>query len=744
MNKLTYLTDSIQQPLFNIKEYEYFKPIELLSEHFIKPNFYQELLKSLKNQPKKDILPSNENNDIVIQEYVKCISSICFIILYPKAVSKLQQLKDTHNLLEQNGSIYYIKNLKITFQYAYNLLYILYAQTYRMKENNQIIYKLERLGFTPENKEEQEIQVIIYNHKNKEKPINGSSAIFKSELRKLFLDIDIKTTKISSDSDKYPREYDYIHVNDTFNEAIDYAPLFLNKNTIKFMNRAQLWRTMNFIDGIKLFKKFKNFITELPQLEQSKFIIAHSAVLFTYGVRNMNDIDGTVMENVNITTEQKKKIMTYFFDMKIKPEEDIDTAWSFQFWNDKAKLIGAKDFNEMACNPKYYYYFMGIKFIKLKYEIILRSARSRPAQLTDLLVINKMFNLSYKIEIPEKIKHFNREKQETEITIINSKDYKKTMQHYLKTRYYIDLTIDQLEEWLKSTEKNIKKFNVITGGSLDLNISNDNIVFLSPDELVKLNKNPIYTIYSDDKPYLYEGEDWGIKETNFCFRKLSKIHNKKGLRVFFYDVHNFVTRCNQGIAPIFGEPLNIFQKGRNIDKFLELFKTIDADIISLQNIFPISKEDINKDLTSFTQIKKLNFEYLNKRMKELGYEYCIISQTLNNKSFDYRPIFNAIYSKIKFISENIKDNVIGVEIEYKTRLWILNNYNDKFNYDNMIITGKNIKKFSNTLNIVMSTNFHTNQMDDKIVYKSETIKPIYSLIITSNLSDHFGILSDFI
>jgi hypothetical protein len=131
-------------------------------------------------------------------------------------------------------------------------------------------------------------------------------------------------------------------------------------------------------------------------------------------------------------------------------------------------------------------------------------------------------------------------------------------------------------------------------------------------------------------------------------------------------------------------------------------------------------------------------------MKELGYEYCIISQTLNNKSFDYRPIFNAIYSKIKFISENIKDNVIGVEIEYKTRLWILNNYNDKFNYDNMIITGKNIKKFSNTLNIVMSTNFHTNQMDDKIVYKSETIKPIYSLIITSNLSDHFGILSDFI
>jgi len=743
MNKVKYSSID-QNPLFNINEYEYYKPIQLLSEQLIQPNFYQEFIKSLKKEQKKDILPTSENHDIVIQEYIKCIPNISFVILYPKAVSKPKQLKEAHELLKQNGNIYYIKDLNISFQYAYNLLYLLYAHTFRMKENNQIIYKLNRLGFTPENKKELPIQVIIYDHKNKDKPINGSSSLFKSELRKLFLDIDIKSTKISPDSDDYPREYDYIHVNDTFHEAIEYGPYFFNKNTIKYLHRAQLWRTMNFIDGIKLFNQFREFFFELPQTEQAKFIIAHSAVLFTHGVRNMNDIDGTVMQNVNITTEQKKKIMTYFFDMKIKPEEDVETAWSFEFWNEKAKLMGAKDFNEMASNPKFYYYFMGVKFIKLKYELILRSARSRPAQLTDLLVMNKMFNLSYKIEIPEKIKHFNRDKQETEITIINPKDYKKTMQHYLKTRYYIDLTIEQLESWIESTSKNKKKFTVMTGGNLDLDISNDDIVFLSPDELVKLNKNPIYTIFADTKPYLYEGEEWGIKETNFCFRKFPTIHNKKGLRVLYYDVHNFVTRCNQGIAPIFGEPLNMFQKSRDITKFIELFKTINADIISLQNIFPISKEGIDKDLTNFKDIKKLNFKYLNEQMKEVGYEYYIISHTVEQNLFHYRPIFNAIYSKIKFNSQKILNNTIGIEIEYNNYpIWLLNNYNDEFKYDNMIITGKNIKNFKETLQITIPTNFHTNQMDDKILYKSEIIKPVYSLVITSNLSDHFGVLTDF-
>ena len=93
-------------PLFeNITPYNYLEPIKLLSEHHkeIKPNYYRDILSGLnydKLLKKKEDLPQSDINDKIMLEYSKCFSDNNFIIVYPKALSKKDKLKDLFKLLK--------------------------------------------------------------------------------------------------------------------------------------------------------------------------------------------------------------------------------------------------------------------------------------------------------------------------------------------------------------------------------------------------------------------------------------------------------------------------------------------------------------------------------------------------------------------------------------------------------------------------------------------------------------------
>ena len=100
-------------------------------------------------------------------------------------------------------------------------------------------------------------------------------------------------------------------------------------------------------------------------------------------------------------------------DISFKGTTDYNDKWENVLIN-RAKLIGAKDHIDLVVNPKYYYYFMGFKFVRFKYDLIIRYNRSRPAQLTDLLVIRQMFGLNYKISIPTQTRQYNKDLQKDE------------------------------------------------------------------------------------------------------------------------------------------------------------------------------------------------------------------------------------------------------------------------------------------------------------------------------------------
>jgi endonuclease/exonuclease/phosphatase family metal-dependent hydrolase len=721
--------------LFEIEPYNYLEPLLRLKDN----KYYQNIIKSLNQneyklyQKNKVTLPQSDINDILMIEYIKCFSNNNIIVLYPKALSKSDKIKKTFfDTLDKNGNVYYSKTLKISYYHAYNLLFSLYGTTNRMKKNNQIIYKLNRLGFINDGNE-YDILIVVYQHLNKEQSINGSTSPFKSMLRNIFLNDDLDTVQIDPLFDMYPREYDYLHVNDSFHECIQYCLLFLHKNTFDFISNQQSWRLMKLYNGQYMFNNFCKILFRLPLSERNKIMLMSSTVLFSYGIRNMNDIDGIVDSTIEITKSiidsfNTNKIDIYYGDitniLEIDSKQTKNEIWVEEL-NKRAKLFGASNYNDLLEDPKYHYYFMGVKMLNLEYEIMVRNIRRRPAQLVDLLIINRLLFMNYnskkknakalKIELPLETSVFDENTKKDIVTPINKNKYLQTCIHYLQKRYELYLTIDQVNLWISSSE-NIQIYNEIPNHislkteikfeaisilqnldlkdlySLGKNISSDKIIYPSVKELLEKKYISCDSILADNKPYTYKGEDW-IDNQFLCNRQPKHVNPKDDtkLRVLSFNVHNFISRCNQGIQPIFFNNLNMFENGRKINEFLNLFKNINADIICLQEFVPIKEEIIN-DINDYDEIRKINFEYINNEMKKLGYIYSCIGDANQgkfsiNEPRSYYMLCNAIYSKLPILEEKIfqlfiNRNIISVKVNYNNKdIWILNTHSAYFNED---------------------------------------------------------------
>jgi endonuclease/exonuclease/phosphatase family metal-dependent hydrolase len=789
--------------LFTIKEYDYLDPIKKQKDN----KFYNDLLLSIKKEIKeydtylknKTILPLSDTNDIIMNEYIKCFSNNNIIVVYPNALKKNKEIKEKFfNLLNSNGNIYYVKPLKINFYHAYNLLFNLYAHSKRMKSNNQIVYKLNRLGFNINSNEEQDILIIVYQHLNKEQSINGSTTPFKSALRELFLNEDIKITKFDPKSDNYPRGYDYLHVNDSFHECINYSYLFLHKNTIDFIKNQHSWRLMSLTKGQELFNKFCKIIFTLPLSERNKIILMSSSVLFSYGIRNMNDIDGMVTNNIIITKKiiddlEKNKIDIYYGGIQnikdIYPSIQKNIEWENEL-NRRAKLFDAQNYNDLINNPEHHYYFMGIKMLKLDYDIIIRKLRKRPAQMSDLLILNRLLYINkngIKLEIPTENKTFDEKTKTDVITTVNKNTYLDTIKYYLKIRYNLNINESDINTWINTSDnKQIyieKPHNILIEPNLELkplslknkkidslkelysygkNISNEKIIYPSKKELIE-NKYIEYTsILADNKPYAYKSEDW-INNQFLCQKEPKEIYEKNSnrLRVLSFNVHNFITRCNQGIAPSYFNTLNMFQPGRNFKDFLSLFKYINADVICLQEFVPLFDKEINEDITDFDEIRKLNFEYINSEMKKLGYSYSCIANTNNgnfssNEPRSYFTLCNAIYSKLPILEEKIfqlfiNRNIVSIKINYNNKdIWILNTHSAYFsdttpetislNTDLVVLQFKTIKyiienEFLNKMykNLIFCGDFNINFFRKNNNYRYKNYDEIKSTML-----EHFN------
>jgi hypothetical protein len=807
MNKNNIINWNISKelsPILKIEPYEYKKLIEFLKDYFPNYEYYKNLYKEIKDKKLEEELPQSELNDKIIREYIKCFPGIGIIVLFPKAVEKKDEQKDFIELLNKNGKICYQKEIDVTYQMLYNIIFQQYINTFRMKNNSGIIYKINRLGMYPYLNEIKKIKIIIF-HPNKDIKIFGSSVDFKTNLRNIFLEPDLKTTKYETTDDAYPRGHDYLHINDTFNEAVEYADLFFNDNSLSFLKKQACWRFINFINSQRELLNLKKKLYNLSILEQYKFLITSSAILSLYGVRELNDVDIMVADDLKID-QKLLKDLTNNFDLSYKKNKDWTEFWENEL-NLRMKSFTTYDnYNEFILDPNTSFYFSGLKFMRLKYEIPIRALRKgRPAQIADLLILRRLLNLNYQIDIPKTTRRYNKETTYYEDVPITDLDgYFKTVQFYLKTRHNIDIPdIENIKKWLEMSKIKNKSDDILGGYKLEdlytkiKDISNNNEIYPDETKLIKMGYNPFLRYLSDNKPYIYEGEDWNNNMRN-CIKsvsnKLKKNHNAI-LRVCSFNVHHFVTRCNQGINPLFGENLNIFETPRNIERFIEMFKEINADVLCLQDISPILNKDVISDIIDNKEINKINFNYLNKKLEEIGYIYKVIydknaGNFTKNESKNYIYNANAIYSKKEIVDTYgyqlfINKNICFVDIKFKNKIITIGNTellssedtSNKINKEDNIINVQNdvinniinniknkdlilcgdfginiyerksefINLFNNTLNYKIITNFNKGEQTDFILLsKKSSLKTLSTFIYNTTISDHNAIISNII
>ena len=794
-------TEPIKPMYDNTKEFDFFGPIKKYSKEYnVKFDFKEVKDKKLKQ---------SKENDIVMNFYVKSSKDVSFIFIYPQALKHKKIVDKIMGLLKENGSIYYEKDIEFDYRMAYNLVYQLYYNEYRMKTPSQINFKVSHVGFNFEDAKSKTLKVLVYKHKNDKEPINGNSSPFKQKLRQFFLDEDLKTTKLDPEDDKYPRLYDYIHVNNDDNQAYDYAGIVLNKNSIKSLKKQQSWKTFEMTKSINLFNKMKAFLYKFSQKALENLIIISSGVLYSNGVRQMNDVDGILLPTEGISPDN-------IDNFKVKDELDITYKGTKEYndnWekalNDRAVSYGAKDYKELIINPKFHFYFMGLKFIRLKYDIMTRFSRGRPAQITDLLILRQLYNLKYKLEIPKTRTEYDTTLKKDVTKEVDPDKFLSTVNWYLKKRYFIDISLENTKDWIVNYKLPAATAKKMKGGSDSNYIDNEDIsdadvIYPSKKELIKMGYLPTLSMYNDNKPYIYLVEAFRYHSvSNYCMSKPRepKIPNHYSFSVMSFNVHNFVSKCNQGLNPMFTDRLNPYFKPRDLDRFIDLFKEYSPTVLCLQEVVPMIEKPIDKDINDYDYIaKNFNFKYLCKRMAKIGYKHKVIANTTKldrplDAESDYYILANAIFSKEPINGYNIKQmsftnrnfihanitikgrniDVVNLHLEYFSnpnhkvdivtkQYKLLEEYVKTINNDNLFICGDfNInlynkgfgpryKKYEEKTRFIQNnfkplnyikiyTNFtHNNVTDFVLLSKKSRLYSRVNNIIRTNISDHYPII----
>lgn len=667
MNQTIFCCNENIKPLFENIDDNVYKPIEMFEKKF-KIKILNE------NYIKNDKLVQSIDNDNIIHYFIKSSKDISLIFVYPKCLK--YPLDKLYDELNKNGKIYYEKDITLSYNAMYNLIFQLYFNEQRMKNPDNINYKVERIGFNYD--ESNKIKIIVYKHNNIDEPISGNSSPFKMKLRQIFYDLD--------NENNIPdlKLYDYIHINNDDNQAYVYAGIIFNNNSLKFLEKQNSWKIYDMIKSINLFNKVKRFINQFGQIGYELFITFSSSILFSYGVREMNDIDGYIVSNDMIDIDIFNKFNNKDIDITLKGSTATNEKW-LETLDERAVGYGATNFNELVLNPNYHYYFMGVKFLRLKYDIITRIKRGRPAQITDLLVLRQMYDYKYQLSIPKVTKTYDEEKMTDIEKQVNEMKFLETIKFYLEKRYYINLTIEQINDWIynyKFIDNSCysPQVNQLGGDSEyfieNKDISTDKIIYPTELEIIKMGYVPRTIIYSDDKPYLYPGEVFKknsvekyCNKENDNFKKPSKYN----LSIMSFNVHNFISRCNAGLNPS-NNKINPYMTPRDISKFISFFDKYSPDIICLQEMVPILDKPINKDIKDYSFIRNnFNFEYLNYLMETIGYKYKVIANTrkgnlLENENNNYYLLANGIYSRYKINKYKINQfsfidrNFIHIEI----------------------------------------------------------------------------------
>ena len=276
-----------------------------------------------------------------------------------------------------------------------------------------------------------------------------------------------------------------IHRSQFFLETIVNAKTILNPMSMEYLKYQDLSRMMKFKRSIKNLNKFMVWYYKNLSLLEMETILLYSGICpFSFGLRQFTDYD-------ILTHESKFKQQIINKLKKYNDSDDIDIIdfnttkryahiTILHILTDAGKIYGGKNLSDCFFMPKLYYYFYGLKIVNFGINLYWRFIRSRPANLAEIAGYNKILNIKIPLFNVPKIK-YNRNASKIDKTMIgfsmprefryfkkyiidsglieqdnlniNQEDVSRkifiqTVLFYLKTKYYITVTMKDIEKML--------------------------------------------------------------------------------------------------------------------------------------------------------------------------------------------------------------------------------------------------------------------------------------------------------
>lgn len=470
-NELNFKLKTDYTPMFNdIKQFEFIKPIVKLEKYY-KIDFYKQLIKEYDYTDKQFIgntlYIENENHtlDEVILQYSKCFKNMYVMSIWPKANFQIDStgFKEVITVLQKFGIVHCIKQLKLNYNEIQSLFFQLYAEDYGLKNINQINNKIKKCGWIDHKCVP--FYVILF-ETDKHKMISGTSAPLKEALRKLL-------QKHSNYDEKTSWPTDFLHINDNFNQTVDYCSIYFNKNSIDMLKeqRIDLFTKCLSCPGRIFFLTYKNFLNKfVSEIDKIRFLLFSSTVLYCLGLRDPNDVDMIIYDKPK--TKKFDKVIKFlfederplgFFEPSMKGKKGWfpggDKEYLDEWFNrDWPSLFGAKNMEEVIFNPKFHFYFLGVKIISIEGDLVRRKKRSRPASYANLIALKWLIPNRKEINIPDLPESYWVNHQEKSYK--NPKEQKNliyTIQMYLKSRYNMKVGKKKIANMLKIKYENLQK-----------------------------------------------------------------------------------------------------------------------------------------------------------------------------------------------------------------------------------------------------------------------------------------------
>ena len=280
--------------------------------------------------------------DHVAHKYCKVNANAFIALRYPTAGSDKDE--EVIKLIEEIGDIFYTKNLYL----QNNGPYLATQQLYRMhpwsnndEQDKNICNKANSCyrSLTP-------LRIIVFKSNSLDKVIET-----KGKIRTLF--------GIANDS---------IHITDNPVETLECANLFLNKNTIHWLNHASKRQPPRFKLLFNLLQQNKKSYG----IESDNICFEGSSTLAAYGIRDVSDID--IMHD------------SYHGDLKL--DETIELS------NFNLKYLKNYTPEDILYNPENFFYFKNEKFLFLEPLLKLKKKRNLPKDKKDIVEINKLVKKS--------------------------------------------------------------------------------------------------------------------------------------------------------------------------------------------------------------------------------------------------------------------------------------------------------------------------------------------------------------